>query len=125
GLARTPPGRAQRERGRPDQPRQFTRNLGIDDVETAGVTAVARTRSFRLRKALALSAVWGADTYIDHVRSTESLIYTDVQIESRLSRGQYLDGSTYVYGGAFADGEIDYRRRVWLRAGMRLAWSAA
>jgi iron complex outermembrane receptor protein/hemoglobin/transferrin/lactoferrin receptor protein len=114
----------QHERRRLDEPLRFTQLIGTDTVETAGLTARARTAIFGVHPKLGLRVHYGVEQYVDYVRSSALQRYTDVNIVSPQSRGQYLDGATYVYGGAFAELEL-ILRRITLRAGGRVGWTAA
>lgn len=115
----------QHERRRLDLTAANLVGRGTDDVETFGVTAHAR--SVRLRPApwLSLRAEYGADTYFDWLRSRAGHTYTDTGDTVVESRGQYLDGSTYLYGGAFADLAAAFGERFTARAGARLGWAGA
>lgn len=114
----------QHERRRGERPASYVVSRGEDDVDTFGVTANATTRWWR-PGAAALRLEWGADTYHDVLGSRASIGFTDIDVTEEQSRGQYLDGSTYTYGGAFVDGEARLPRRVTLRAGGRLSWIRA
>lgn len=100
---------------------------GIDDVDTFGFTARAETDELRPAGWLGLSAAYGLDTYFDSVHSRLSVYYTDLpQLGERpQTRGQYLDGGNYLYGGAFGDLKADLGSRFTLRGGARLSWIAA
>ncbi|MEK6607346.1 MAG: TonB-dependent receptor [Myxococcota bacterium] len=109
-----------RTRSRPDS---FTEHGWRDDADTFGVTGVAETATARLTPWAGLTAEWGGDLYHDRVDSTAWLIFSDVEPEfvDVYSRGQYLAGSTYTYGGGFADLALALGRAVTVRAGGRLA----
>ncbi|MSP61958.1 MAG: TonB-dependent receptor, partial [Myxococcales bacterium] len=115
----------QHERQRLDYPLLYTRHLGLDDVDTLGLAAHAVTATWRPRPSVAIALLYGVDTYLDLVRSSATLSFTDIPLSSKLPRGAYLDGSSYLYGGAFLDGEVGFSRRLFLRAGARLSWFAA
>lgn len=110
----------QHERRRGDRPASFVVNVGEDDVYTQGV---------QLRASSAWLGRWrfhgGFDNYIDTIASEASTTFTDIDVTRERSRGQYLDGSSYVYGGGW--GEVDFRaaQAVRLTAGARLSWIAA
>ena len=114
----------QHERRRNDRPASFVVQIGEDDVDTVGVTARATTRTARLLGRPARLHL-GVDSYFDRIASTGEIGFTDLGISRELSRGQYLDGSSYRYGGAFLDGETLLPGRVVLRAGGRASWLAA
>lgn len=115
----------QHERRRGDRPSSHVVNLGRDDVDTVGATLRASTATARPRPWLALRLGYGADTYHDTLSSAAWVGFTDLDVTVRRSRGQYLEGSRYLYGGAFAQGEADLGGRVILRAGGRASWIGA
>ncbi len=111
----------QHERRNLDRPRSFTVNLGRDDVETLGVTARATSSWADVSPWLRLRLHGGADLYRDELASSAWLAFTDVDITVERSRGQYLDGSTYLYGGAWTTAEAELARDVTVRAGARVS----
>jgi iron complex outermembrane receptor protein/hemoglobin/transferrin/lactoferrin receptor protein len=115
----------QHERRRLDLTAANLVGLGVDTVETWGLTARAETPRLRRASWLALGLELGADTYVDRVRSRAEHSYTDTLDTVHESRGQYLDGSTYVYGGAYADAVAYVGERVRARGGARVAWAVA
>lgn len=114
----------QHERRRNDRPASFTYGIGRDDVDTLGLTASAMTAPLALGKSAAARLTYGADTYWDLVRSKAWVGFTDSGAVVERSRGQYLDGSTYLYGGAFTDAELSLGAMT-LRGGGRASWIAA
>ncbi|MBI5547689.1 MAG: TonB-dependent receptor [Deltaproteobacteria bacterium] len=111
----------QHERRTGSRPASFVLSRGTDEVDTLGITG----RTSRLLGELgptSLRLLAGADTYFDLVRSRASIAFTDIDVEVERSRGQYLQGSRYLYGGAFLDGEVELAHRVRLTAGGRLSW---
>ena len=115
----------QHERRRLDTPRRFTTLIGEDDIDTGGIVFNARSATWRPAESIGLSLVYGADTYHDWVRSHALTRYTDVKIDSPQSRGQYIEGSTYLQGGAFVDLEARLPARFTVRGGARVAWVSA
>ena len=109
----------QHERRRRERPLSEVENGGRDDVRTLGVAASA-TAELPARAALD----YGADLYGDLVDSVAWLRFTDIDFVRYDSRGQYLAGSRYATGGAFAQGELS-RRRWTARAGGRLGAATA
>ncbi|MEN9797858.1 MAG: hypothetical protein RL653_1554 [Pseudomonadota bacterium] len=95
---------------------------GVDDVDTLGVTARARKLAVA---GTSLQLDYGLEHYADALRSTAGHLYTDTRQAVTLSRGQYLDGSSYHSGGLFLDGALPLHGAVTARAGGRLAWAAA
>lgn len=112
----------QHEKRRYEDPTVLARQIGLDDVHTMGLVATASTAPFQPRSVLKLRLHYGLDTYVDLLSSRQSLTYTDLNITSPLSRGQYVEGSRYAYGGAYADGEIGLGSRVTVHGGARLSW---
>lgn len=98
---------------------------GTDDVETFGLSAVAHGRRRGIGPGVTARLSAGADNYVDWLRSRAEHTYTDTLDTVVESRGQYLDGSTYVYGGAFGELAVELAELLWLRGGARLAWAAA
>ncbi|WP_375770015.1 TonB-dependent receptor [Archangium gephyra] len=115
----------QHERRRHDRPASFVYSLGIDDVDSWGVTARAHTRLPELPGGQQVVLKYGVDTYLDLIRSESTTGFTDVDLLVRRSRGQYLDGSWYLQGGVFLDGEFLLTQRLMVRAGTRASWVAA
>jgi outer membrane receptor protein involved in Fe transport len=105
-----------------NRPSSFVRNSGRDDVNSFGTAlrAQGRRHSWADGK-LGLLVRYGGDAYMDRVSSKAWLEYTDLDILRFRSRGQYLDGSSYVWGGAFAEAELAVGPRVVLRWGSRLS----
>lgn len=112
----------QHEKRRYEDPTVLARQVGLDDVNTIGLVANASTAQFQPHSLIKLRLSYGLDNYVDLLSSRQSLMYTDVNITVPLSRGQYVDGSRYFYGGAYADGEIGLGSRVVVRGGARLSW---
>src|SRR5262249_34809059 len=92
---------------------------------TAGITGRIKTRLWLLSPEWTLSGSYGLDTYFDWITSSASISLTNVNVQRSLTRGDYLGGSRYLYGGAFVAGELTYRRRWIFRAGARLSWFGA
>jgi iron complex outermembrane receptor protein/hemoglobin/transferrin/lactoferrin receptor protein len=115
----------QRERRTRSRPAGFVENIGRDVVDTLGATLFARTNRWRPASWLWIQLGYGADTYHDRVRSAAWVGFTDVDIIRRRSRGQYLDGSRYTYGGLFAEETCALFDRLFLRGGGRISWIAA
>ncbi|MGC4122989.1 MAG: TonB-dependent receptor [Myxococcales bacterium] len=98
---------------------------GIDDVETFGVTARGRSVRLAPTDSIGVRVEAGLDTYADALRSRAEHTYTDTLDTVVESRGQYLDGSSYVYGGLFAEAAAELGPIVTLRGGARLSWVSA
>lgn len=107
----------QLERRRNERPASFVREVGEDTVDTVGGSVVAR---FRPAAHVALEA--GLDTWVDSVRSTSKLSFTDIGAEVARARGQYLTGSTSATGGVFLTAEGTWGRLI-PRVGARLGWA--
>jgi outer membrane receptor protein involved in Fe transport len=125
GLRLTLSWQRQHERRLQERPSSFTINGGRDDVDSLGLSLLARTRWWELGPRADLRLRWGGDAYHDRVDSAAWLEFTDVDIVRLRSRGQYLDGSSYTTGGLFSEAEIDVLERIDLRAGARLAAAGA
>ncbi len=115
----------QHERQRQDDPSVLVERLGIDDVVTVGFLALGRSRPLSLRPDLTVSLHYGLDHYTDFVRSEAWRKFTDLDQSSKLSRGQYLDGSTYAYGGLYADGVLSLKRLLLFYGGLRFGYAIA
>ncbi|MBI4511872.1 MAG: TonB-dependent receptor [Deltaproteobacteria bacterium] len=112
----------QHERRNLDRPASFVKNLGRDDVDTLGTALIAVTETWKVRPWLGLALTYGGDTYHDQVVSRSWITFTDVDLTRELSRGQYLDGSSYTYGGTFLDGEARIAGDWLANAGGRASW---
>jgi outer membrane receptor protein involved in Fe transport len=115
----------QHERRTHERPASFVSLPGRDEVETLGVTARASTPWREATPWLSWRASYGADTYFDRVQSRAWIQFTDVVTTLEQSRGQYLDGSRYLYGGAFLDPELRLFEALTVRVGGRVSWIAA
>jgi outer membrane receptor protein involved in Fe transport len=116
----------QHERRRLDLTAANLVGRGTDDVETFGLSARAETVPLRLARRIALRVDYGLDNYVDWVSSHAEHSYTDISgLTVVESRGQYLEGSRYVYGGAYADLIGFLGSRFVAHGGARLSWAAA
>jgi outer membrane receptor protein involved in Fe transport len=115
----------QHERRKHERPSSFVLNGGRDDVDTFGVLFRAATRSFQLADPAQLRVRYGLDVYRDTVESVAWLTFTDLDITRIRSRGQYLDGSSYIWGGAWSEAEVTLLDQVVVRAGGRLSHTGA
>ena len=109
----------QHERRTHERPSSSTINGGIDDVDTLGLRALASSRDLTLGGKTALRLDGGLDTYHDRVRSEAWLEFSDVDIITERSRGQYLDDSTYTTAGAFVQSTFEFFDRLRVRGGGR------
>lgn len=107
------------------RPGNRVENVGRDTVDSFGVTFQGETAAWEPWEGLRLSVDYGADNYVDTLASAAWIRFTDTQIERQRSRGQYLNGSTYIYGGAFVQGLARLGESWRLRAGTRVGWAAA
>ncbi len=89
------------------------------------MTFKGSTRNLWLSKNIGLGMDYGVDTYFDILASHSWITLTDINYVKKLSRGQYLDGSTYLYGGIFTSGRADITDWLRLSAGGRVSWIAA
>jgi iron complex outermembrane receptor protein/hemoglobin/transferrin/lactoferrin receptor protein len=115
----------QHERRLYDRPASLTQNGGRDDVHTFGLVANLQTARFRPSPHLAWRLRYGGDLYHDRVRSAAWTTFTDLEVVTRATRGQYLEGSSYTWGGLYLQGETTLLERLILRAGGRLSGVAA
>lgn len=98
---------------------------GVNDVDTYGTTARARTRPFHLAEGVALTVDYGLDNYYDLIGSRADHGYVDTGDTVIESRGQYIEGSTSLYGGFYTDLETALGERWITRAGGRISWAKA
>ncbi|MBI5511806.1 MAG: TonB-dependent receptor [Deltaproteobacteria bacterium] len=115
----------QHENRRLDLPAANLVGHGVDTVETWGVTLHAATVPLAVADGVAATLSYGADTYFDWVRSQARHAYTDTGDAVAESRGQYLDGATYTYGGLFTDLSLAPGDRVEIDGGARLGYAVA
>ncbi len=115
----------QHERRTHERPSSFVINGGRDDVDTFGGALQAQTDTWRPTDNFGLHLRYGGDVYHDRVESVAWLIFTDLDITRLRTRGQYIDGSTYTWGGAFAEAEAIFWERLLFRAGGRVSTIAA
>ncbi|MBL8682081.1 MAG: TonB-dependent receptor [Myxococcales bacterium] len=115
------------ERRRFDNPTGFTSQGWIDSVDTLGITARGATPRMSISRygAVGMTLRYGLDAWRDSVRSVEWAEVNRSGFVIDSPRGQYVDGSSYWYGGAFGEGEISLRDALVLRAGGRGAFAYA
>lgn len=104
-----------------ERPRSRVRFDATDDVDTLGIAVSARTPGGALGERGRFFVRYGAEAYRDGVSSRRSQTFTDIARTSEESRGQYLDGSSYLTAGAFAEAELSPVRWLTARAGGRLS----
>lgn len=109
--------RRQLDRGSPSS----TQVNGEDDVHTIGTSLRIATKNFAVAPWANLQGFYGADVYNDILQSEGWLRFTDVDIRSDLTRGQYLDGSNYLTSGVWTEGVATFAEIFRLRGGGRLA----
>ncbi len=109
------------ERRQLDRPRSRVRHDGEDLVDTVGLDADARSQWWSLGTLGHLRLLYGADAYRDEVASGQSITFTDVNLTLPLSRGQYLDGSSYTTLGVWSALHWRPWKRLTLRMGGRMA----
>ncbi len=90
-----------------DRPRSRVRSNWRDQVDTVGVLLRANTRYFSMGSDESLWRLrYGLEAYHDSIHSdAEQLIFSSNR-QINFSRGQYLDDSSYLSIGAFADAEL-------------------
>lgn len=111
----------QHERRAQERPSSFVLNGGRDDVDTFGVLMRAATAPLRLEAPVSMRLRYGIDAYRDTVESVAWLTFTDLDITRVRSRGQYLDGSSYAWGGAWSEAEVTLLNEVVVRIGGRIS----
>jgi iron complex outermembrane receptor protein/hemoglobin/transferrin/lactoferrin receptor protein len=109
----------QHERRTGRRPQSFVENPARDDVDTFGAMAHLETRPYELARSASLGFAYGADAYFDRIDSAAWTRFTDIDVTLEASRGQYLAGSTYLQGGAFADAELRLGEHLVVRGGAR------
>ena len=102
-----------------DRPGARAINRGQDDVTTTGLRWFALSRDVKPHSALRLRLRHGFDVYRDAVTSTAETELLNLNRTFEASRGQYLSGSSYLWGGLWAEPEMTIAQRVVLRAGAR------
>ncbi len=113
----------QRERRTLSRPSSNAANIGRDVVDTFGMNLVGKTQTFHPWPWLQLYMDYGLDTYHDILQSAAWISFSDINVTEQRSRGQYLDGSTYTYGGTFLDvSAFLWGKKLRIRGGGRLSW---
>jgi iron complex outermembrane receptor protein/hemoglobin/transferrin/lactoferrin receptor protein len=115
----------QHERRSYARPSSYTENGGRDDVHTIGATARLETDRFRPLRALSVGLRYGGDLYHDWLRSQAWTELTDMKQTVHASRGQYLDGASYTWGGLYLQLELRIVDRLTIRGGGRFAGAEA
>ncbi len=96
---------------------------GRDDIDIWSARLDAETRPFALGESARLRVAYGVDGSYEVVESAAWTTLTRIGVTRLKSRGQYLDGSTFAQGGAFAAPHLSLG--PWtVRAGARLAGAA-
>lgn len=100
---------------------------GRDDVHTFGLRVALASAALPVGDKLSFGVDYGGDAYFDMIESLAWLTFTDVTppVTSVLSRGQYIDGSTYLTSGLWLEPHLWIGPRVRLRAGGRAALARA
>jgi len=115
----------QRERRTLSRPSSQVNNIGRDNVYTFGASLSARSAKKPITSWLTSWFSYGADTYVDRIGSAAWIEFTDIGAVQKRSRGQYLDDSSYTYGGAFVELAGELAGEVIARAGGRVSWTMA
>jgi outer membrane receptor protein involved in Fe transport len=97
-----------------------TRRAGVDTVHTIGSALTIETKKFQLTPRVRLGGTYGADAYLDKVRSSATLTFIDTDTSTD-DISQYTDGARYFTGGVWAIAHADLTRYVRVRAGGRFA----
>jgi outer membrane receptor protein involved in Fe transport len=116
----------QHERRRFDRGAESTyKIIGRDDVHTGGTGLSASTREWGPAGKLRFSISYGFDLYHDkHPQPGLEHLHRR-RHHHRHSRGQYIDGSTYLTSGLWTEGKLKILDRLELRAGGRGAYVMA
>ncbi|MBN2339936.1 MAG: TonB-dependent receptor [Deltaproteobacteria bacterium] len=125
GVRATVSFQQQHERRRLNRPTANIFDLGKDVVNTVGAGVIGLTRSWALTPWLKVRLDYGLDNYFDMLDSKAWTTFTDISYTRKRSRGQYLDGSTYLYGGAYLQGKWTVAQFLALHGGGRFSWIAA
>jgi iron complex outermembrane receptor protein/hemoglobin/transferrin/lactoferrin receptor protein len=115
----------QHERRVRTRPVSYVENGGRDDVDTIGLSGSFETEEMSLDRAVGLRGHWGGDVYRDSLGSGAWTRFTDSGRVFPYERGQYLEGSSYLTGGAFARGELRVSDRMTIALGGRTAVTRA
>ena len=102
-----------------DRPAFSVIDHGTDDVDTFGATVRLSPAPLALA-GHPLRLTTGADGALDRIHSSAVTRFTQLDVELRRSRGQYLEGSRYLTSGLFGEGEWEPHPRLTTRAGTRL-----
>lgn len=113
------------EHRRRDRPTAFVQNDFHDEIDTYGLVVRARSRALAPGGPLALALHFGADGYLDRVRSDASIRFTDVGIVVPQSRGQYVDHSVFGQLGAWLELEASVEAWLAVRGGVRAQYASA
>lgn len=106
------------DRGSPS----LTRLDGRNTVHTWGMNHTTHTRDLWVSPWLKVSTSYGADLYVDKIRSTQAIEFEDTHQSIAQSRGQYLDRSRYLTSGLWLESRLELDRFLTLTAGGRGAW---
>lgn len=112
----------QHERRTQSRPTSNVENIWRDDVHTMGISFAAKTKRLPVATWLSLDFNYGTEVYHDVIDSKYWITFTDIDITQQRSRGQYLDGSSYTYGGLFLEGEAHILDWLNVRSGARFSW---
>lgn len=96
-------------------------NRGEDNVTTTGILWKAQSKPFRAHPNARLLLRHGFDFYRDAVTSTAETELQNLNKTYPATRGQYLSGSSYAWGGIWAEPEVLFFQKLILRAGGRLS----
>ncbi len=97
-----------------------TRRTGLDTVHTIGTALTIHTRRFAPASWSRVGVTYGADGYLDQVRSDATLTFIDTQT-SRPDISQYTNGAKYFTGGVWGIVDSEFTRVLRLRLGTRVA----
>jgi len=115
----------QHERRTQERPYALANETGRDSVNSFGFNARAATDWWRPSNNWWGRLRYGVDGAQDHVSSAAWLVFNTVDLVRERSRGQYLDGSKYTWGGAWLETESRFLDDFTLRVGGRGSWIQA
>lgn len=98
-----------------------TRRSGVDTVHTFGTALSIETKRFAPATWSRIRVTYGADAYLDKVRSEATLRFVDTDTVAD-DITQYSDGARYLTSGLFALAHTDVTQYLRFRLGSRLAF---
>src|SRR6185503_8909336 len=97
----------------------LTRLDGVDNVHSVGTGLQIKTKTFDLAPWADITVRYGADGYLDTVRSKASITFVDTDTTVNDPFTQYADRAKYFTSGVWGQVETRLTDFVRLRAGGR------